>query len=96
VSGAAVPLLPQLFSFFISPFGEMGACDELNLFLRSHRIVNVEKRLVDGVRSPVAAKPVLDEKLKKRWSILRFLAAAAAQVAGVSDCLQEAGGRHDG
>ena len=45
-----MPLLTQFSSFFISPFGEMGACDELNLFLRSHRIVNVEKRLVDGER----------------------------------------------
>jgi superfamily II DNA helicase RecQ len=37
-------------SFFVSPFGEKTVCDELNLFLKSHRIVNVEKRLIDGDR----------------------------------------------
>ncbi|MDR2073736.1 MAG: HRDC domain-containing protein [Spirochaetaceae bacterium] len=37
-------------SFFISPFGEKTVCDELNAFLKSHRIVNVEKRLIDGER----------------------------------------------
>ncbi len=37
--------LTQFASFFISPFGESSVCDELNKFLRSHRIVNVEKRL---------------------------------------------------
>ena len=37
-------------SFFISPFSEKSVTDELNAFLRSHRIVNVEKRLVDGER----------------------------------------------
>lgn len=45
-----MPLLTQSSSFSISPFGEMSACDELNLFLRSRRIVNVEKRLIDGER----------------------------------------------
>jgi ribonuclease D len=37
-------------SFFVSPFGEKTVCDELNAFLKSHRIVNVEKRLIDGDR----------------------------------------------
>jgi len=43
-------LLTQYASFFISPFGEKSVTDELNAFLRSHRIVNVEKRLIDGER----------------------------------------------
>ena len=43
-------LLTQYSSFFISPFGEKSVTDELNAFLRSHRIVNVEKRLIDGDR----------------------------------------------
>jgi len=43
-------LLTQYASFFISPFGEKTVTDELNTFLRSHRIVNVEKRLIDGER----------------------------------------------
>jgi superfamily II DNA helicase RecQ len=43
-------LLTQYASFFISPFGEKSVTDELNLFLRSHRVVNVEKRLIDGER----------------------------------------------
>ena len=43
-------LLTQYASFFISPFGERSVTDELNAFLRSHRIVNVEKRLIDGER----------------------------------------------
>ncbi len=42
--------LTQFASFFISPFGEPSVCDELNKFLRSRRIVNVEKRLIDGER----------------------------------------------
>jgi len=45
-----MPLLTQFQSFYISPFGESHVCDDLNLFLRSHRIVNVEKRLIDGER----------------------------------------------
>jgi superfamily II DNA helicase RecQ len=45
-----MPLLTQYASFFISPFGEKTVCDELNAFLKSHRIVNVEKRLIDGER----------------------------------------------
>ena len=47
---SAMPLLTQFALFFISPFGEVSVCDELNLFIRSHRIVNVEKRLIDGER----------------------------------------------
>ena len=43
-------LLTQYVSFFVSPFGEKSVTDELNTFLRSHRIVNVEKRLIDGER----------------------------------------------
>jgi superfamily II DNA helicase RecQ len=43
-------LLTQFTSFFISPFGEKSVSDELNGFLKSHRIVNVEKRLIDGER----------------------------------------------
>ncbi|MDR2553335.1 MAG: HRDC domain-containing protein [Treponema sp.] len=45
-----MPLLTQYRSFFISPFGEVSVTDELNSFLTSHRIVNVEKRLIDGER----------------------------------------------
>jgi superfamily II DNA helicase RecQ len=45
-----VALLTQYVSFFISPFGEKTVCDELNAFIKSHRIVNVEKRLIDGER----------------------------------------------
>lgn len=43
-------LLTQFQTFFVSPFGENTVCDELNRFLASHRIVNVEKRLIDGER----------------------------------------------
>ena len=43
-------LLTQYAGFFISPFGEKSVTDELNAFLKSHRIVNVEKRLIDGER----------------------------------------------
>ena len=43
-------LLTQYASFFVSPFGEKSVTDELNEFLRSRRIINVEKRLVDGER----------------------------------------------
>jgi len=45
-----VALLTQYASFFVSPFGENSVTDELNAFLRSHRIVHVEKKLVDGER----------------------------------------------
>jgi hypothetical protein len=34
----------------VSPFGEESVCDDLNRFLTSHRIVNIEKRLIDGER----------------------------------------------
>lgn len=37
-------------TFFISPFSEPASCAELNNFLKSHRIINVEKRLIDGER----------------------------------------------
>jgi superfamily II DNA helicase RecQ len=43
-------LLTQYASFYVSPFGEKSVTDELNVFLRSHRIVNVEKKLIDGER----------------------------------------------
>ena len=43
-------LLTQYSIFFVSPFGEGTACDELNKFLKSNRIINVEKRLIDGER----------------------------------------------
>jgi superfamily II DNA helicase RecQ len=45
-----MPLLTQYRTFFISPFGEPSVCDELNSFIKSHRVVNVEKRLIDGER----------------------------------------------
>jgi hypothetical protein len=45
-----MPLLTQYRSFFVSPFGEAAVCDELNGFLKSNRIVNVEERLIDGER----------------------------------------------
>lgn len=45
-----MPLLTQFATFFISPFGEVSVCNELNLFLKSHRIVNIEKRLIDAER----------------------------------------------
>ena len=45
-----MPLLTQFASFFISPFGETSVCDDLNQFLKSHRIVNLEKKLIDGER----------------------------------------------
>jgi len=48
--GAAMALLTQYASFFVSPFGEKSVTDELNAFLRSHRIINIEKRLIDGER----------------------------------------------
>ena len=43
-------LLTHYTSFFVSPFGEKSVTDDLNAFLRSHRIINVEKRLIDGER----------------------------------------------
>jgi superfamily II DNA helicase RecQ len=47
---AVMALLTQFTSFFISPFGEKSVSDELNVFLKTYRIVNVEKRLIDGER----------------------------------------------
>jgi len=35
-------LLTQYASFFVSPFGEKSVTDELNVFLRSHRIGSAE------------------------------------------------------
>ncbi|MDR0554823.1 MAG: HRDC domain-containing protein [Treponema sp.] len=43
-------LLTEYASFFISPFGEKSVTDELNAFLRSHRIINVEKKFLDSER----------------------------------------------
>ena len=43
-------LLTQYASFYVSPFSEKSVTDELNAFLRSHRIINMEKRLIDGER----------------------------------------------
>jgi superfamily II DNA helicase RecQ len=40
----------QYKTFFVSPFGEATVCDELNKFLKSNRIINVEKSLIDGER----------------------------------------------
>ena len=45
-----MPLQTQFMTFFISPFSELSASAELNNFLKSHRIINVEKRLIDGER----------------------------------------------
>ena len=45
-----MPLQTQYMTFFISPFSEPSASAELNNFLKSHRIINVEKRLIDGER----------------------------------------------
>jgi hypothetical protein len=43
-------LLTQYAGFFVSPFGEKSVTDELNSFLRSHRIVNVDKKLIERKR----------------------------------------------
>ena len=43
-------MLSQFASFFVSPFGEPSVTDELNKFLRGHRILNVEKRSIDDER----------------------------------------------
>ena len=43
-------LLTQFMTFFVSPFSEPSSHAELNNFLKSHRIINVEKRLIDGER----------------------------------------------
>lgn len=43
-------LLTQFMTFFVSLFSEPSSHAELNNFLKSHRIINVEKRLIDGER----------------------------------------------
>lgn len=43
-------LYSQFRTFFVSPFGEPSVTDELNAFLRGNRIINVEKKLIDGER----------------------------------------------
>lgn len=43
-------LLTQFMTFFVSPFSEPSSHAELNNFLKSRRIINVEKRLIDGER----------------------------------------------
>ena len=43
-------LLTQFMAFFVSPFSEPSSHAELNNFLKSHRIINVKKRLIDGER----------------------------------------------
>lgn len=45
-----MPLLTQFMTFFVSPFSELSSHAELNNFLKSHRIINVEKRLIDDER----------------------------------------------
>ena len=45
-----MPLQTQFMTFFVSPFSEPSSHAELNNFLKSHRIINVEKRLIDGER----------------------------------------------
>ena len=48
--GEKMPLQTQFMTFFISPFSEPSSSAELNNFLKSRRIINVEKRLIDGER----------------------------------------------
>jgi superfamily II DNA helicase RecQ len=43
-------LMTQFAHFFISSFGEPSVTDELNAFLRSHRVINVERKLMDSDR----------------------------------------------
>jgi superfamily II DNA helicase RecQ len=38
-------------SFFVSAFAEASAADECNAFIRSHRILTVEKRFLDSERA---------------------------------------------
>ena len=45
-----MPLLTQFQTFFISTFGEASVCAELNQFLKSHRIINMEKTFINGDR----------------------------------------------
>ena len=40
----------QFMTIFISLFSEPSSSAELNNFLKAHRIINVEKRLIDGER----------------------------------------------
>lgn len=40
----------QFMIFFINPFSEPSSSAKQNNFLKSHRIINVEKRLIDGER----------------------------------------------
>jgi hypothetical protein len=44
-------ILTQFAVLFVSPFGKESVGDEMNRFLKSHRIINIEKRLVDGESS---------------------------------------------
>ena len=50
VIGGKMALQSQFMTFFISPFSEPSASAELNNFLKAHRIINIEKRLIDGER----------------------------------------------
>jgi superfamily II DNA helicase RecQ len=50
MAGGNMPLLTQFQSFFISPFGDASVSDELNRFLKSHRIVSIERKLMDSER----------------------------------------------
>ena len=43
-------LLSSFSIFFISAFGESTVCDELNHFLKAHRIIDVEKKFIDSER----------------------------------------------
>jgi hypothetical protein len=43
-------LMTQYASFYVSPFGEKSVTDELNAFLRSHRIVNNDRNNNLGFR----------------------------------------------
>ena len=43
-------LQARFVTFFVSPFSESSATAELNDFLKSHRVVNVEKTFIDGQR----------------------------------------------
>ena len=43
-------LQTQFMTCFKNPFSEPSSSAELNNFLKSHRIINVEKRLIDGER----------------------------------------------
>jgi hypothetical protein len=66
-----MPLLTQYASFFVSPFGEKTVCDELNAFLKSNRIVNVEKRLIDGERG--TGWIFFAGAISGKWALLLFL-----------------------